>query len=345
MMTKNKSMAKNKKEHPYLFLLSLVLCLVILVWFGFSQGAFDMLFGVASISTSYNNYSSSSSSSGSMASSSSGAAPSSSGFGSSSGSGSSSSSSGSSSGGAAPIDPCDNPDGTRKECGDFDVGNTKVSCGECDDPFAPVCSMQYKCIGRDPSCEGKCGIIGSNPLDEIDCGFCPYGDKCNKNECIDACGYLWKANIIIKTCGVATDDYGNVVVCGVCPPEKPYCTAEQYCEGKACGSQDCGYTQYTSGKNIFCGNCPSVKPICQLGHCLQCLSNTDCGGKVCLNNKCSPCSNDGQCNTGYKCGSDGYCYYPNSSATSSQNNFNLINSLRQQVSELTKILNNLLGVK
>ncbi len=226
--------------------------------------------------------------------------------------------------GKCATDPCTNTDGSKKQCGQFDVNGKTKTCGTCS-WLTPVCGSDYKCIVKDPFCfppRPTCGTqkTGISDSKYVDCGLCPKGEKCGGYLCENACSIPVGGEIgFSRDCGTAKDDFGNDVSCGKCPVDEPYCNAQQNCIDKPCSiftaygtpiAQQCGNSTDNYGNTISCGTCSGSNPICLIGKCVGCLSNSDCKfpDKICTpDHKCIECDDGNICPDGSACGDTNRC--------------------------------------
>jgi len=172
-----------------------------------------------------------------------------------------------------------------RQCGDNGCGGV---CGIC--PPKDVCLKTGYCCTPIDCTNRECGSDGCIK----ECGpDCPTGKICNsKGRCVeppkDYCGdkkCTATANEDCKTCPADCACEPNQV-CKANSSGKFVCSCNDSCEGRECGTNDCGGS---------CGTCPAGE-TCRSN---QCFGGGDCSHYVnCVFKECGP---DG-CGTGETCG-------------------------------------------
>jgi len=172
---------------------------------------------------------------------------------------------------------CCYPNCQNKECGPDGCGGTCGECGEGEECIDGLC--ETICV---PDCaEAQCGDDGCGGS----CGDCAVGQLCEEGQCVaDPCGGVgyqgccigellkWCDDGVLKTadcsgkphCGWSAAGYYDCETDGFEDPSGEYpleCPAcEPECEGKECGSDNCGG---------LCGDCGDGK-VCSLdGLCID----------------------------------------------------------------------------
>ena len=180
------------------------------------------------------------------------------------------------------------PDCNGKECGADGCGGT---CGTCDNPELPICSLQGACVGQcDPTpvlCTiNTCGDDGCGGS----CGTCGAGESCvagncepdlDPNSCNGICGQIAQGGC---SCEEGCEAAGNCCAdfadfCVACTPD---CT-DRVCGDDGCGG-DCGACTdpVLNTCDEMTGQC--VDPQCT-GFCdMRSCGDDGCGGS------CGTCS-------------------------------------------------------
>lgn len=163
-------------------------------------------------------------------------------------------------GGSADVDRGMTDLGVSASAQCFGSGSCSLIC----DPPAPCCGGEewtdtsYKCdtpCAASCSCSGKCGTVTGADCEAV-CGDCSGGQVCSAdNVCLDECPE--GAEVCGDECFFPVD--GDVCFNG------EVCEAAKNCEGKACGSDDCG---------DICGECLGSES-CDNGQCVS-----DCKGSL-----------------------------------------------------------------
>ncbi len=166
------------------------------------------------------------------------------------------------------------------------------------------------------TCAGKCGSVKNNCKKTIECGSCPFCQRCSgagvcepdpdkiENIC-GSPGQICQANgscaCDASSCALGTGCINGA--CQDCGDTDQQCCPGNTCDGgRVCLAGACELCGFLDAPCCSANNCPQAGTGCFAGTCEecggsgeQCCPNDICDtGRVCLGNTCEDCGVDGQ---------------------------------------------------
>jgi hypothetical protein len=141
------------------------------------------------------------------------------------------------------------------------------------------------------------GPVGCDPM------TCPGQDtECSARACINnMCGFTYNKPGDKCMGNQYCDGAGNCVEC----TQNEHCPSK-VCNGNKCYQASCNNKIHDSGAGETDTDCGGPEcPPCE--HNKKCGQNGDCQSKICSGGICTPCTKEGDCQSGFYCDSGGLC--------------------------------------